>query len=335
MKQLIIVFFCSCLFSITVFASSSSKLENRLVDNLAKAISKTKSPEDAVKKLGNRLKKEEVTFLSGLIKQDKWTEMPNATFDGNTINLKFSHGITMELEVVDYWKGEFAVNGYKLETKRYDSLPDKIAYLNRVVQKQYSNRNRKTTALFSFMVPEAEAFELGCNALIETTCIEVSMATAIWFAREIAKESPISTCTVALEIVTIKKCHEQYNNNETIMTIHQLGEILAQAPTNTDISMECKNDRLAKLWIDGTLVAGYENKNGTSVSDLGDEQNPKGIFNKLPELTNRCCTKNDDDEFTGKCEEFVHEHLGDPKKRKQEYHKPYIKLKGQALPGVR
>lgn len=327
-------------FSFAVKASNvKQELDHQIIGDLAKRLQQFKSPDEALASLNRRLKEKEVKYFKDLIASKYWVEVPlSVKSDKNVLTLEFSNKVFVNVEVVDYWSGEFKVNGYQLSMNKYKSLEEEISYLRRVVKTNMPelSKGSKGAFLYSLIFPTAHA-SLTCNALVSSGCIEISMAASIWFARTLASDSPLGRCKEVyylnkLNDVTVK-CLQEYKNNPTLVTIQEISETLAAVP-ETSVEIVC-GKVAPKISIGGTEVVKVGRGALASDYSITVAQDPRGKLGNLPELAIKCCRNNQDDPLNGKCEEFVSNHLGSREKRKEEFKSSDLRIRGKALPGVR
>lgn len=151
------------------------------------------TPEQALEKYAARLKPEEAAYLQDLIAKKLWVEMPQIRNDKNKIFMTFSNKQTLALKIKDYWAAEIYLDDYKLEYDSYPSVPERLAYLRRVIQKKISVTEVSHRTLFDIFIKQAYA-SLTCNVMISSGCLEVSIAASLWLARVALTDSPITRC---------------------------------------------------------------------------------------------------------------------------------------------
>ncbi|WP_374074866.1 hypothetical protein [Bdellovibrio bacteriovorus] len=333
-----IAVFLSLFFAIASQASSPRKqIEEKIVADLAQSLGGIKTPEEALAKYKSHLSAQEIAYLEELISKKLWVEIPSVSGDKTNINMKFSNGTTLELQVVDYWKGEFALGDYKLEMDKYPRIEDRMNYLRRVIQSKVLKKESRGAWLFSLIFPSAHA-SLTCNALVSSGCMEVSMAASLWLARTASDESPLRRCTENYYLNknqdATKACMKQFMNSPTITSIQELSEVLVMAP-DMSVELACNKGDGPDIWINGSQVTRLGK--GTAASDysISMAQDPKMKLTKIPDLAIRCCRKSSGDALAGQCEEFVNNHLGSREKRKQEFKDSNLRVRGKSVEGIK
>lgn len=325
---------------LTVVSQASSpreQIEEKIVADLVQSLGKIKTPEEALAKYKSHLSAQETAYLKELIDKKLWVEIPHISGDKNNINLKFSNGTTLKLEVVNYWKGEFALSDYRLEVNNYPRIEDRMNYLRRVIQSKVRKKESRGAWFFSLMFPHAQA-SLTCNALVSSGCMEVSMAASLWLARTASDESPLHRCTENYYFNknqdAAKACLKQFMNSPTITSIQELTEVLVMAP-DMSVELTCNKGDGPDIWINGSQVTRLGT--GTAASDysISMAQDPKMKLTKIPDLAIRCCRKSSGDILAGQCEEFVNNHLGSKEKRKQEFKDSNLRVRGKSFEGVK
>lgn len=320
-----------------VALTPKEKMEEKIAADVAWSLSKIKSPEDALKKIRPRLQPQELKYLEGLVRKKMWVEMPVVTSEKNTLKFKFSNDKTLTLKVVNYWTGEYELEGYKLALQNYPNTEERIAYLRRVIQSKVLGGERKGAALFSLIFPSAHA-DLTCNSLVSSGCLEVSMATSLWLMKEVSEESPLKRCGEVYyfnkdQDIT-KKCLAQFDNSPTLTTIQELSEVLVEAP-GTQLEITCNSSEGPNIHINGSEVMRLGNGFDKTDYSLSLEQDPELRLVKLPELAIRCCKKSPGDPLAGQCEEFVNHQLGSGEARRKELSSPNLRIRGEEVKGVR
>ena len=324
-------------------SNGQQEVDRQIVGDLAKRLQQFKSPDEALAALTPGLNEKEIKYFKDLISSKYWVEVPlSVKSDKNVLILEFSNKVFVNVEVANYWSGEFKVNGYQLSMNKYKSLEEEMSYLRRVVKSNVpelpkdSKKESKGAFLYSLIFPTAHA-SLTCNALVSSGCIEISMAASLWFVRTLASDSPLGRCKDIyyfnkLNDVT-KKCLQDYKNNPTLVTIQEISEVLAAAP-ETSVEITC-GKVAPTISIGGTEVVKLGRGALASDYSIAVAQDPHGKLRSLPELAIKCCRKNEDDPLSGKCEEFVSNHLGSRDKRKEEFKSSDLRIRGKAVPGVR
>ncbi len=155
------------LVSAVVNASNSNQEVNyQIVGDLAKRLQQFKSPDEALVALTPRLNEKENKYFKDLIANKLWVEVPlSVKSDKNVLTLEFSNQVIVNVEVANYWSGEFKVNGYQLSMNKYKSLEEEISYLRRVVKTNVPNlpRDSKGAFLYSLLFPNAHACDDSGN----------------------------------------------------------------------------------------------------------------------------------------------------------------------------
>lgn len=315
-------------------AQSRQTLENTIIAHLGQSISSFSAPEAVLSKVGERLTSEEKSHLENLIKKKMWVEIPKVETQENTLKMTFSNGTTLNLEVVDYWSGQFKLNGYKLEMDRYPELLEQLSYLRRVIQsKVLSEQRSRAHNLFSILVPSSEA-SLTCNFAISSGCMEVSMATSLWLARTLSAESPLGRCQESyMKLNNAQKCVNDLKGSPTLVTLQEMGQALAKIP-HTSLDITCNKGEGPTIWVDGVEVTRMNKGQSPSDYMLESSLNKGFQLSKLPEWAFQCCKKNSADPLSGTCEDFVNNHLGSPQKRREAFKSPDLRLNGKKLKGA-
>lgn len=315
-------------------SSARAKIDQKLTSDLALSLALLTTPQQALDKYTSRLKPEETAFLKDLIAKKLWVEMPQIRNEKNKILLSFSNKQTFELHIKDYWAAEILLGDYKIEYEKYPTVPERIAYLRRVVASKILKPEVSQRTLMGLFINQAYA-SLTCNALISSGCLEVSMAASLWLARVALSDAPISRCkdNYLKNVGNAKKCMDQYKNLPTLTAIQEISEMLAEAP-QTSLEIQCNKSEGPTIFINGTQVT--RTNRGLTAADysVDSEQDKEYKLRKIPEAALRCCKRNDSDPLSGQCEAFVNENLGNTKKRKAEFKNPDLRLKGKALKGV-
>lgn len=340
-KVILVIFHFFLFFSATSFALNKEAIENRIIENLGKNISKLKTPDEALKKLQPKLNAKETAYLKELISKKLWVEMPAVSQNGNTLELQFSNNLKMSLEISNpFLAPEFKLNGYQLETKRYESLEEKISYLRRVVNKEIALQKNKKISLFSLFFPVAKAAnaleiatkELACKHFGQA-CMEVSVAASVWLAQtSLELGNPITSCMELKEPLRSKsECLNEFKNSHTLKVVSQITEILAES-NNTSFGLRCNESRYATIIIDDIETEAEESGDYL----IAEVQKKTPAFGSLlPKLANECCENRTDDPLRGTCEKFVNSKLGPASERKSEFGKHKLQLKGKHLEGAR
>jgi hypothetical protein len=318
-------------------AKTKTDFEAQVINNWAQKLSQINSPTEALDKTSSRLKKTEVEYLKTLIAKKLWLEVPSYSVDKNFLVMTFSNKRELRLEVVDYWGGQYQVNGHKLDFRNYQKIDEKVNYLKRIVKNYKDDTKINKNSWFNLIVSPAEA-SLSCNALIDSGCLEVSMASSLWFARTLAEDSPLHTCVTfnyGDENSPLRqKCLADYGNNPTIKTINEFSEILAMTP-ETSIDISCRESNGPLIKINSTEVAQLGPGRNSEDYSISLEQDKNYRLTKLAGLAIRCCEKNDSDPLNGQCEKFVASYLGSKDKRNDEFKNPNLRLQGKNIQGTR
>ncbi|KYG68359.1 hypothetical protein AZI87_03645 [Bdellovibrio bacteriovorus] len=327
----------SLFFSIASFAAPRQDVEKKIIADTALSLSRIKSPTEALEKLKPRLSESEVRYLESLIQKKLWVEMPEVASEDQVINYKFSDGTKISVEITDYFRGEFLVNGHKIEVDRYKSLEEKMSYLRRLVSMKLLPTKSKGAGLWSLFFPYAQA-SLTCNMVVSSGCLEVSMAASLWLVREASSESPLARCRDNYYFNKnqdmTKKCLSQYGNSQALSSIQEISEMLAQTPKST-VEITCNKGEGPHIWINGEEVTRFNKGHSASDYSVTMAQDPQVKLNKLPAAVIRCCQKPSGDPLAGECESFVNEHLGSKEKRAKEFSGSNVRLRGKALEGTR
>lgn len=326
--------------AVVAHADPKSEIESKLVADIGKRLQQFKTPEEVLAKLQPTLKEADAKYIKTLIETKKWVELPaSVKSEKNVLNLEFSGDLTFAVEITNPWTGEFKLNGYQLTVDRYSSVEEELAYIRRVVKTKLPSvkDQSKGALLYSIMFPYAHA-SLTCNALVSSGCVEVSVAATLWFIKTVSAESPIARCRDIYYFnkyndVTAK-CMQEYKNNPTLSTIQELSEMLAGAP-GASVSIACGKSEGPTIWIGDNEVIKLGRGAMASDYNITQAQDPQFKLRNLPALAIKCCKQSKSDPLAGQCEEFVSSHLGSSGKRKSEFKDPNLRIRGEALPGVR
>lgn len=322
--------------SISNGTTARARLDQQLVADMALSLSRLESPQKALEKYQARLKPDEIAYLKELIAKKMWLEMPQFKSETNIIKMTFSNKKTLEVQVDDYWAGVYSLDGYKLEFDKYPTVPERMAYLRRVIQSQILQAQSPHSNLFlSLFFNKAQA-SLTCNALVSSGCIEVSMAASLWLLRTAATDSPISRCDDIYfkNVKRSQQCIEPYKASPTLIAIQEMSEMLVQTP-QTSVKIICNNDEGPTLLINDTQVTRLNRGASATDYDINSEQDKDHKLRRLPEVAIRCCKKVASDVLAGQCEDFVNSNLGLASERNKNFRNPDIRLKGKALEGTR
>lgn len=326
----------SILFFSTAFAGNQKiqmqkqkQLLEMALQDWAGSINLSKTPTDFLKKYQGRYTEEELSYLNKLVKEKTWVEMPKAKIEDQTLVLELPSK-TVRIEVVDFFKSQYRVNGYDLDWSLHADLPSQLRYLQRVV-----NKKSAANSIWHIFLGAAEAqANITCNALIKTGCVEISAATAIWAAQEIAADSPLRHCADIYynnkNNATTLTCLEKYKGSPNLEAMKELAEIFVQVP-NAKLEIECNKKDGPELIINGVNVPRIGTSKNADSYSIPIEINPDLKFNKVPELALKCC-RSQGDPLGGSCEDFVNSHLGDPKKRTQKLNQENYRIKGKPVP---
>lgn len=309
--------------------NSRLSYQQMILEDWAMSLNLLKKPEDFIKKYQSRYTPEDLAFLKKLISEKSWVEMPVATVEDQTLVLTLPSKV-VRLEVIDYFKSEYQINGYRIDWHLHPSHPAQIRYLQRIVQKKSSALNL-WEILWRIQTAEAS---ITCNALIQSGCVEISAATALWVAQEVSADTPIKHC---LDIYYYNKnnsttmtCLNKYKNSPNLEAMKDLAEIFVQDP-HAKLELSCSGKNGPDISINGVLLLKINNEKKPDSYLIPTEINPNFIFNKVPELALKCCKKSND-ELAGTCENFVNSHLGQPQKRTEKLNQEHYRIQGKPIP---
>lgn len=321
-------------------AMDKQHIEYKIVEDIGKRIQQFKTPDEVLAKVKPALKADDFKYLSSLVAAKQWVELPVSVMtDKNLLTLEFSNKLSFTVEITNHWRGEFKLNGYQVSLEQYKSLEEQMSYLRRVVKTKLplEKKDRKGAFLYSLMFPSAQA-SLTCNALVNSGCVEVSVAATMWFVKSLSMESPLARCRDVYYYnrnndVTAK-CLQDYKNNPTLRTIQELSEMLVTIP-DTSVEISCGKSEGPTIWIGGSEVVRLGKGLMESDYSITQAQDSSGKLRKLPDLAIKCCKSHKEDPLAGSCEEFLVNNLGSHEKRKKELQAPNLRIRGQAVPGVK
>lgn len=329
--QIIISFFLLC--TSVAFAKSPSSAQKKLQDlalqDWAGSINLAKTPTEFLKKYQSRYSPEDLQFFQKLIDEKSWVEMPVASIDQQELVLKLPSK-EVRLEIVDYFKSEYRIKGYPIDWSLHKTHPAQIRYLQRVIQSRSAALNF-WEILFEMQTAEASA---TCNVLIKSGCREISAATAIWVAQEIASDSPIKHCADIYyhnkNNATTITCLEKYKGSPNLEAMKELAEVFVLDPL-AELELDCSARNGPVITINGVNLPKVGTAKAASSYNIPVEVNKDFKFNKVPSLALKCC-QSEGDQLAGTCESFVNSHLGNPQKRSEKLNKENYRVKGKPVP---
>lgn len=309
---------------------SKAEMQKYIVHDWGYSLTTLKSPEDFIKRYESRLNEQDKKYLRSLIKDKKWVEMPKIKVVDSSINFTVGNKTT-ELLVEDYFSKKFTLNGVELNLGLYKSAQEQIQYIQRVL------KTKKTASLWNLLINSAEA-SITCSALMDSGCVEVSLATSVWMANVAASDTNISRCKNIYYFNkrndATKICLEKYKNDPNMLAIQGFADVLADNP-NTEIEITCNSDQGPDIYINGKEVTRLGKGKWYEDYSIDSAMDPDRNLRKIPQYAIACCEAQGKGELGDACVSFVNNHLGKSSQRNEIFGKDNIRRGGKKLKGAK